>query len=178
MSWLWVIPEVFCSLLFGSNLKMLATIYLSDKWNSHWYAQHYQTHFHRLRRKRINILEIGIGGYDNPESGGSSLRMWRTYFPNGRVYGVDIYDKSPHNGRRIKTFKGSQIDPDFLDSVVRSIGKIRISSSMTAAMRMNMFYSLSNIYFLIWPTAVSTQLRTRRPPTGQSSGATLTSGMT
>jgi len=123
---LWVVPDFFCSLLFGSNLKMLATIYLSDKWNSHWYAQHYETHFARLRRQRINILEIGIGGYDDPHSGGGSLRMWRTFFPNGRVYGLDIFDKSPHDGRRIKTFRGSQVDPDFLDSVVKSIGRIDI----------------------------------------------------
>lgn len=111
------------SILFSSNLKMLATIYLSDKWNSHWYAQYYETHFRRIRRKKLNILEIGIGGYDDPRIGGSSLRMWNRYFPNGRVYGIDIYDKSPHDRRRVKTFRGSQIDPAFLDSVVNAIGK-------------------------------------------------------
>lgn len=118
--------DIPVALLFGGNLKMLATLYLSDKWNSHWYAQHYETHFRPLRRKNINILEIGIGGYERPIDGGNSLRMWRTYFPNGRVYGIDIYDKSPHDRRRIKTFKGSQTDPLFLEYVVREIGKISI----------------------------------------------------
>ena len=121
--WLADLP---CSLLFGRDLKMLATVYMSDKWNKHWYAQHYETHFRQLRRKKINILEIGIGGYENPKRGGGSLRMWRTYFPKGRVYGVDIYDKSFHNQRRIKTYQGSQVDPLFLDSVVREIGKVDI----------------------------------------------------
>src|SRR6266478_2576211 len=63
--------------VFGSNLKALATLYGSDKWRQHWYAPHYETHFASLRRKRLNILEIGIGGYDDPELGGNSLRMWR-----------------------------------------------------------------------------------------------------
>lgn len=121
--WLADIP---CALLFGGNLKMLATIYMTDKWNSHWYVQHYEDLFRQGRRKRINILEIGVGGHKDPRQGGNSLRMWCTYFPNGRVYGVDLFDKSPHNQRRIKTFRGSQVDPIFLDTLVREIGKIDI----------------------------------------------------
>jgi len=113
-------------LLFGSNLKALAVINNTDKWGSHWYAGHYETHFAGLRRKRINLLEIGIGGYDDPGLGGGSLRMWRTYFPKGRIYGVDIYDKSLHNERRIKTFKGSQADEGFLLHVIGSIGHVDI----------------------------------------------------
>ena len=120
------LADISCALLFGGNLKMLATIYMTDKWNRHWYAQHYEDFLRKDRRKKINVLEIGIGGYDDPRMGGSSLRMWRTYFPNGHVYGVDIYDKSPHNGRRIKTFKGSQADPLFLDNLVHEIGEIDI----------------------------------------------------
>jgi hypothetical protein len=123
LRWLVDIP---CSLFFGSNLKMLATVYMSDKWNTHWYAPHYEDHFRHLRHKKINILEIGIGGYDNPRRGGGSLRMWRTFFRRGRVHGVDIYDKSAHDGRRIKTFQGSQRDPVFLQSLVNEIGKIDI----------------------------------------------------
>jgi hypothetical protein len=86
--WLIDLPsEVF----FGADLKMLATIYGTDKWNEHWYAQHYEDLFQKIRRKRINLLEIGVGGYDemdgyeNPRKGGNSLRMWRAYFPNTTV---------------------------------------------------------------------------------------------
>jgi hypothetical protein len=118
--------DIPCALLFGDNLKTLARVYFTDKWNSHWYAQHYEDHFRQVRRRKINILEIGIGGYDDPRKGGGSLRMWQTYFPKGRVYGIDIYDKSAHSRPRIKTFQGSQTDPLFLDSVVREIGKIDI----------------------------------------------------
>jgi hypothetical protein len=112
--------------LIGSNLKALATVYHSDKWGTHWYSQHYEKHFAGLRRKRLNVLEIGIGGYDDPELGGGSLRMWRTYFPKGRIFGIDIYDKSRHQERRIKTLQGSQVDEAFLHEVVKSIGKLDI----------------------------------------------------
>jgi hypothetical protein len=120
------LADVPCSILFGRNLKMLATIYLSDKWNSHWYAEHYDAAFRSMRRKDIKILEIGIGGYNDPKSGGNSLRMWRTYFPRGMVYGIDLYDKSSHNRRRIRTFQGSQTDPQFLDSVITKTGPLSI----------------------------------------------------
>jgi hypothetical protein len=121
--WLESIPV---ALLFGRNLRMLASIYMSDKWNFHWYAQHYEEVFRRDRHKRINILEIGVGGYDDPKMGGGSLRMWRTYFPHGHVYGIDIYDKSPHNQRRIRTFQGSQVDPIFLDKVASEVSRLDI----------------------------------------------------
>ena len=112
--------------LFGSNLNVLATIYNSDKWNRHWYTQHYQRHFAPLRRKRLHLLEIGVGGYDDPELGGGSLRMWRTYFPQAQIYAIDIVDKQAHDERRIKTFKGSQTDEEFLSRVVDEMGTIDI----------------------------------------------------
>jgi hypothetical protein len=37
--------------LFQNDLVSLATLYGTDKWNSHWYAQHYQKHFYPLRQK-------------------------------------------------------------------------------------------------------------------------------
>lgn len=120
------LQHVIFRALFGSDLKALAVVYGSDKWGSHWYAQHYERHFSCLRKQRLNILEIGIGGYDDPEAGGESLRMWRAYFPNSRIFGIDICDKSAHDERRIKTFCGSQADEKFLSEVVREIGDIHL----------------------------------------------------
>src|SRR4030042_7005272 len=113
-------------IFIGSNLKALAMVYGSDKWGSHWYAQHYETHFAPIRQKQLNILEIGIGGYKDPEWGGRSLRMWRTYFPKSRIYGIDIYDKSLHDERPIKTFRGSQTDEHFLGEVFKRIERVDI----------------------------------------------------
>jgi hypothetical protein len=120
------IQDYFYQVFIGSDLNALADVYDTDKWGSHFYTQHYETHFAPLRRKKINILEIGIGGYDNPEEGGGSLRMWRSYFPNARIFGIDIHDKSCHDERRIKTFKGSQVDDVFLDNIIKEIGQVDI----------------------------------------------------
>ena len=38
------------------------------------------------------------------------------------IHGIDIYDKTYHDETRIKTFKGSQADPEFLRSVLNEIG--------------------------------------------------------
>jgi len=117
---------VLFRIFFGSDLKSLAKLYYTDKWGAHQYTPHYEAHFSPIRKKKLNILEIGIGGYEDPEMGGGSLRTWRTYFPNSKIYGIDIYDKSAHDEKRIKTFKGSQVDEEFLSDVVNYIGDIDV----------------------------------------------------
>jgi hypothetical protein len=104
------------------DLKKLALLYGSDKWGEHWYAQHYAHHFAPLQRRRLNVLEIGIGGEDKPNAGGASLRMWADFFPNSTVHGVDIYDKSFLQGDRIKVYQGSQADAVFLEGLISRIG--------------------------------------------------------
>jgi hypothetical protein len=118
--WLFDVPA---SIVFGGNLKALATVYGSDKWNTHWYAQHYEAHFRSFRRKRLTLVEIGIGGYSDQMLGGGSLRMWRTFFPNAHIHGIDICDKSPHAERRITIHKGSQVDMEFLKGVIDKAGQ-------------------------------------------------------
>lgn len=95
------------------NLVKLATIHNTDKL-SHGYLPIYQRHFQRLRHKKITLLEIGVGGEENPWAGGESLRMWSSFFYRGHIFGVDIADKRPHAGRRITILQGDQSDPEFL----------------------------------------------------------------
>ena len=116
----------FCRLFFGRNLKALSVINHSDKWGYHFYAPHYERHFKPYRGRPITLLEIGIGGYDDPRVGGGSLRMWRSYFPKGHIAGIDIYDKQLHEEKRIRTFQGSQVDSEFLARVIDEIGKADI----------------------------------------------------
>ena len=124
--------ETVASRLIGSNLGLLSMINGSDKNTGHQYTQHYARHFAAYRNKPVKLLEIGIGGfepdrgYSDPALGGGSMRMWRTYFPRGRIYGLDIFDKSPHNERRIKTFQGSQADTEFLRVVLEQTGSLDI----------------------------------------------------
>lgn len=108
--------------LFQGDLPKLAALYGTDKWGSHWYAAHYARHFKHLRRKTLIILEIGIGGYEDPKAGGESLRMWRRYFPKSIIVGLDYHDKSSHVEKRIRIYQGDQSDEDVLRRIVTEVG--------------------------------------------------------
>jgi hypothetical protein len=108
------------------SLVTLAQMFRTDKWGSHYYAQHYHKHFFPMRNREINLLEIGVGGYDHPLRGGASLRMWKTFFPKGNIFSIDIHDKSAIEEDRIRIFRGSQDDPAFLEKVLADIGRVDI----------------------------------------------------
>jgi hypothetical protein len=110
------------AMLHPSDLGNLALLHGSDKWMSHWYTSHYAWHFAPLRTREITLLEIGIGGHGVPDAGGASLRMWKHYFPRGRIFGLDIFDKRALDEPRIKTFRGDQSDPDCLRGILDCIG--------------------------------------------------------
>ena len=117
-----MLKHYYGRLRHGKDLSQLARLFGTDKDASHFYTQHYHEHFRALRLKPINLLEIGIGGFDDPKQGGHSLRMWKAYFPNARINGVDLYEKSSHEEERIRTFAGSQVDEAFLGRVLAEIG--------------------------------------------------------
>ncbi|MFJ4873435.1 hypothetical protein [Streptomyces sp. NPDC088757] len=98
----------------------------SDKWGLHFYTPHYDRHFGPLRDRPLKILELGIGGYGNPASGGGSLRMWKRFFPRSVIYGVDVFDKSPLREQRIHTVEGDLSDAGFLESLGRDLGPFDI----------------------------------------------------
>lgn len=113
-------------LIFRKNLKRLAHFHNCDKWGAHKYTPHYDFHFRDLRRKNIKLLEIGVGGYDNPEIGGASLRMWKAYFRRGQIFGIDIYNKKKLAEDRIKIFQGDQTDFKFLKNISDENGEFDI----------------------------------------------------
>jgi hypothetical protein len=118
--------HLYASLRFGRDLPALAAYFGTDKWGDHWYAQHYQTHFAPMRRRALRILEIGVGGYDRPSDGGESLRMWKAYFPNARIIGLDLHDKRAHDEDRIRTVQGSQDDAALLQRLSQEEGPFDI----------------------------------------------------
>lgn len=108
------------------DLVFLADRFRTDKWGRHWYAPHYQRHLEPFRDREIALLEIGVGGYDDPRAGGESLRMWKAYFPQARVFGLDLYDKSALEEPRIRIFQGSQDDPAVIERVVAETGPLDV----------------------------------------------------
>ena len=112
---------------FRSDLVSLAILHQTDKWGGyHDYVLHYQRHFQPIRHRRLNLLEIGVGGYDDPKQGGQSLRMWKDFFPNANIFAIDVYDKAALEEPRIRIFQGSQADADFLKRVAGEIGRLDI----------------------------------------------------
>jgi MycE methyltransferase N-terminal len=105
------------------DLGRLATYYGTDKWGPlHQYTRRYEQHLGALRDRRLTILEIGVGGYEDPASGGGSLRMWKHYFPRAVVAGLDIVDKRALSEPRMPVFQADQSDPDSLVAVIDQIG--------------------------------------------------------
>ena len=70
----------------------------------------YDSHLSHLRDEKLNILEIGVFN-------GGSLYMWKNYFPNSKVTGIDIdpYTKRwEETDKDIKVYIGDQCDLKFL----------------------------------------------------------------
>ncbi len=89
------------------NLAWLAAVYGSDKGaTAHQYVDLYEAHFRARRSDVRKVLEIGI--YK-----GASLQMWRDYFPNAEVIGLDI-ESITTPGPRVSTVQGDQSDPELL----------------------------------------------------------------
>lgn len=80
---------------------------------THWYLENYENHFNDFlyAGKEFILLEIGVGN-------GSSIKMWREYFPMAKVYGIDINKDCAGEG----IFIGSQSDEEFLKKVIEEIG--------------------------------------------------------
>lgn len=102
----------------------------SDKGaGQHTYTEKYQQLFERIRHKKINLLEIGIGSV-NPDIisnmtymgknyvPGASLRAWKEYFYNGNIYGCDIDKNILFQEDRIETFYLDQKRPEIIQQQI------------------------------------------------------------
>ena len=100
------------------RLEVIADSHDTDK-NSgaHDYTQLYSQYFDPIRYSARAIVEIGVWR-------GESLRMWREYFPDALVFGIDIDSECvAHRGDRIGVYTGSQSDVDFLLATITEIGR-------------------------------------------------------
>jgi hypothetical protein len=106
----------------AETLNQLAEKYQSDKWGPHSYTPHYETHFAKYRNRPVNLLEIGVGGYDDPAAGGASLRMWNDFFPNAKIFALDFHPKSLRISDRVRIYQGDQSDPAILHRMHEDAG--------------------------------------------------------
>lgn len=76
----------------------------------------FERHFAPWRQAARSVLEIGV-------QEGNSVRMWKDYFPNAIIHGVDV-PWSPHKFAedRIVEHWGDQRDRDFLRQLIQDCG--------------------------------------------------------
>lgn len=114
---------------YSTALANLCDKYGSDKgsalptghtysWHPHCYTEFYELVFRNIRMNVRMVFECGIGSSDpnlpanmgNNAKPGASLRVWREYFPNAKIYGADIDSSTLFSEDRITTFQLNQLD--------------------------------------------------------------------
>jgi hypothetical protein len=108
------------------SLREIALDMRTDKEGVHHYVDAYERHLAHLRHRKVTLLEIGVGGYADPDLGGESLRMWKEFFPQAHIIGVDIHDKARLAEDRITILQGDQSDPAFLHDLAARFGPFDI----------------------------------------------------
>ena len=96
------------------NLRQICSIYNTDKNNYHSYVDEvYEDLFRDVRYSTKKLLEIGV---DN----GASLFMWRDYFSNAIITGIDSKVCPQAIGReRIESIVGDAYNYDTCDSLTK-----------------------------------------------------------
>lgn len=102
------------------------------------YGPIYHTLFSKIRDESITILEIGIGTLipDVPSSmvgfglegykPGGSLRVWRDFFINARVIGIDIQPDTQFTDEpRIETFICNSTKPEDVAELMKKLENIK-----------------------------------------------------
>lgn len=105
----------------GAELDLLAALYGTDKFGEHEYTPVYAELMRAARRRPVRLLEVGVGGYAGA-LGGESLRMWASYFRRGRIFGIDLYDKTALSAGRVQVFQCSQVDAPRLAGLAQAHG--------------------------------------------------------
>lgn len=90
-------------------LKQLFNKYGCDKASKHHYDKVYGVEFEAIREEHLAILEVGVFK-------GESTQAWVDYFPNAKIYGLDVFTRVPMsqiqilNHPRVEALRGSSID--------------------------------------------------------------------
>lgn len=103
------------------KLDNLAILYKADK-GSYWhnYCNAYEEYFGSLKNNSLRILEIGVGE-------GCSLFMWKDYFPNAQIVGMDCNAVcKKYVSDRIKIVIGMQGNVDLLTEINGKYGPFDI----------------------------------------------------
>jgi hypothetical protein len=100
-----------------NRFKEIGLKYECDKVSRHKYHELYPNIFDKFKNEDINLFEIGV-------CEGKSLKVWKEFYPNCNVFGLDI--KREIFNEDVKIFKGDQSNINDLINVVNQIPKCDI----------------------------------------------------
>lgn len=104
-------------------LDSLANKYKTDKGsNHHDYCKYYEPYLAEFKDQPIILLEVGIGGDEDENVGGHSLRMWYEYFKKAKIIGVDLHKKNGIINDRTRFYQISQDDDNSLNGMIKTEG--------------------------------------------------------
>lgn len=86
-----------------------------DSDTCHEYTPLYYHMFCGREHEVKRVLEIGVNM-------GCSLRMWKEFFPNAEIIGIDTADCSRFNEDRIKVFRADGTNPEQMKAVMDAAG--------------------------------------------------------
>lgn len=103
------------------TLDELAAKHGTDKGpNDHMYTSKYSLYLEQYRDIEFNLLEIGV--YN-----GSSIKMWKEYFPKANIVALDIDPRcKQYEEDRIDIHIGDQTDVKFLQDVFNKYGHFEV----------------------------------------------------
>tara|TARA_B100000902_G_scaffold399639_1_gene471525 strand:- start:1110 stop:1802 length:693 start_codon:yes stop_codon:yes gene_type:complete len=91
--------------------------YGTDKISLHGYHRFYEDFIKKYKNQKFNFLEIGVDR-------GKSHDMWKEYFPNAYIYGLEI--KNAYKNIRVEIMKGNQGKISDLTDLVKLTGNCQI----------------------------------------------------
>lgn len=107
--------------VFTSNntnrFKEIGMKYECDKVSRHKYHEIYPKIFEKYKNETINLFEIGVDE-------GKSLKVWKEYYPNCNVFGLDIQNEIVNEN--VTIYKGDQSNIDDLKSIIDKTPKCDI----------------------------------------------------
>jgi len=98
-----------------SSLLELAKKYNTDKeWAHNYISDFYEEAFAPYREKDITLLEVGV-------QNGFSMKMWRDYFPNAVLWGLDVDDVGFADLANVNYLKANAYTDDAVNATPREV---------------------------------------------------------
>ena len=117
----------------NNELTEIMNNFGSDKGNQHNYTDFYHFLFYKIRDKKLNIFEVGLGSVKHNFSDNMSkfknytplcsLRAWKKYFFNSDIFGADKDKSILTNEKRIRTFYVDMLEKETIEIMWKKIKK-------------------------------------------------------